>query len=151
MTSERPASDPTVEPSDGIGRAAPIARTAEKSDFLARGRYPLTDDEIHSRANVRHLMARSDALDDLQIRFHRLQTDYFEISRELSVVRTKSERNAVYDNFITFCNSAGFAVTGYAVSFLTVTGADRTLPAIWTAFGLLIAGGSLWAQIRGRQ
>jgi hypothetical protein len=128
--SGQPEVDATVEPSDGTGRFAPSDRAYEKSDFLAGGRYSLTDADIHSRANVRHLMARSDALDEVQTKFDRLQNRHFELNTELSVIKARAERSAVYDHFITFCNSAGFAATGYAVSFLTVTGGDKTLPAV---------------------
>ena|SRR5689334_2407954 len=149
--SEQPEVDPTVEPSGGPARPASTDQTFEKSsDFLAGGRYPLSDEDIHSRANVRHLMARSDALDGMQAKFERLQADFFEKNTQLSVMKARAERNSVYDSFMTFCNSFGFAVSGYAASLLTATGVDKTLPVIWTISGLIIAGGSVLAQFRLR-
>lgn len=148
--SGEPELDATVEPPDRVGPPLQSDRAFEKSDYLALGRYPLTDTEILSRANVRHLMARSDELDELRPKFERLQATNFQLNTDLSVIKARAERSAVYDHFITFCNSAGFAATGYAVSFLTATGGDKTLPIIFTVLGLIIAGGSLLAQIRSR-
>jgi hypothetical protein len=150
----QPERDATVEPAAGQGLAAPQDQTDEKrgrASFLAQGRYDLSDEDIMSRANVRHLMARSDLLDEVQEKLEAERERSAVLDKELSVLKARTERQAGYDNFITFCNSAGFAATGYAISFLTSGPGDKRLDYVWTILGLIIAGGSLIAQLKIRR
>ena len=66
MTSEEPETVEPKLPAQAPGQELPKGSSA---DYLSQARYGLTDEDIHSRANVRHLMARSDRLDELGRQF----------------------------------------------------------------------------------
>ncbi len=146
--------DQDRETSEDLSRSQPLPASdlsdvkAKNASFLALGRYELTEEDIHSRANVRHLMARSDQLDEAHLDLARLRERYAELHEQLAVLRERYAARGGQQVFVTFCGSAGFAGLGYGISLLTTNPLRTREGIVVTVFGFLIAVGSVIAQIR---
>lgn len=144
----------TTEEASDRSQLLPAADIAEKAksadDFLALGRFGLTEADIHSRANVRHLMARSDQLDKALLELAELRERNATLNKELAVLKERYSTRGGLQAFITFCVSVGFAALGSGISLITANPPSMREGIIAALFGALIAIGAVIAQVWSR-